>query len=40
MNLDSGLDMTHKLFDEGEKFMNLLEDIIEGPLMKYWMMLQ
>lgn len=28
MSSDNGPDMSHKLFDEGEKFMNLLEDIV------------
>lgn len=39
-NSDPGLDLGNRLFGEGEKFMHLLEDIVEGPLMKYWMMLQ
>lgn len=39
-NGENGFDVGNKLFEEGEKFMHLLEDIVEGPLMKYWMMLQ
>ena len=37
---DNGMDLNNRLFGQGEKFMYLIEDIVEGPLMKYWMMLQ
>ena len=33
-------DLNSKLFQEGDKFMDLLQDIVQGPLMKYWLMLQ
>ena len=39
-NGNTGMDVGNKLYSEGEKFMHLLEEIVEGPLMKYWTILQ